>query len=192
MSDTQETTTDKPKRYSANLVLPKSLVLVGMMGAGKSSIGWRLAKKLGIPFNDSDQEVERAAGCTVADIFETWGEKAFKDAERRVVKRLLGEDVQIISTGDGAFIDPETRELIKENAISLWLRADPDILYERVTRRDTRPILFDGDPRKILEEMVDKRYPIYGEADLTVDSNDDAHEATVNRLMQVLKDHIYD
>ncbi len=192
MSNTQETTTDKPKRYSANLVLPKSLVLVGMMGAGKSSIGWRLAKKLGIPFNDSDQEVERAAGCTVADIFETWGEKAFKDAERRVVKRLLGEDVQIISTGDGAFIDPETRELIKQNAISLWLRADPDILFERVTRRDTRPILFEGDPRKILEEMVDKRYPIYGEADLIVDSNDDAHEATVNRLMQVLKDHIYD
>lgn len=192
MSDTQETTTDKPKRYSANLVLPKSLVLVGMMGAGKSSIGWRLAKKLGIPFNDSDQEVERAAGCTVADIFETWGEKAFKDAERRVVKRLLGEEVQIISTGDGAFIDPETRELIKENAISLWLRADPDILYERVTRRDTRPILFEGDPRKILEDMVEKRYPLYGQADLTVDSNDDAHEATVNRLMQVLKDHIYD
>lgn len=192
MSDTQETTTDKPKRYSANLVLPKSLVLVGMMGAGKSSIGWRLAKKLGIPFNDSDQEVERAAGCTVADIFETWGEKAFKDAERRVVKRLLGEEVQIISTGDGAFIDPETRELIKDNAISLWLRADPDILYERVTRRDTRPILFEGDPRKILEDMVEKRYPLYGQADLTVDSNDDAHEATVNRLMQVLKDHIYD
>jgi shikimate kinase len=192
MSNTQETTIDKPKRYSANLVLPKSLVLVGMMGAGKSSIGWRLAKKLGIPFNDSDQEVERAAGCTVADIFETWGEKAFKDAERRVVKRLLGEEIQIISTGDGAFIDPETRELIKENAISLWLRADPDILYERVTRRDTRPILFEGDPRKILEEMVEKRYPLYGQADLTVDSNDDAHEATVNRLMQVLKDHIYD
>lgn len=192
MSNIQEPSSDRPKRYSANLVLPKSLVLVGMMGAGKSSIGWRLAKKLGIPFHDSDQEVERAAGCTVADIFETWGEKAFKDAERRVVKRLLGETTQIISTGDGAFIDPETRDLIKKNAISLWLRADPDILYERVTRRDTRPILFDGDPKTILEEMVDKRYPIYGEADLTVDSNDDAHEATVNRLVQVLKEHIYD
>lgn len=192
MSNIQENTPDKPKRYSANLVLPKSLVLVGMMGAGKSSIGWRLAKKLGIPFHDSDQEVERAAGCTVADIFETWGEKAFKDAERRVVKRLLGEGVQVISTGDGAFIDPETRELIKNHAISLWLRANPDILYERVTRRDTRPILFEGDPRKILEDMVEKRYPIYGEADLIVDSNDDAHEATVNRLIQVLKEHIYD
>lgn len=184
--------TDKPKRYSANLVLPRSLVLVGMMGAGKSSIGWRLAKKLGIPFHDSDQEVERAAGCTVADIFETWGEKAFKDAERRVVKRLLSEDTQVISTGDGAFIDPETRELIKENAISLWLRADPEILYERVTRRDTRPILFEGDPKEILDAMIEKRYPIYAEADLTVDSNDDAHDATVTRLIEVLKDHIYD
>src|SRR5476651_1610297 len=103
---------EKPKRYSASLVLPKTLVLVGMMGAGKSSIGWRLARKLGIQFTDTDQEVERAAGCSVADIFETWGERAFRDAERRVIKRLLGEGVQIISTGDGAFIDAESRTLI--------------------------------------------------------------------------------
>jgi len=184
--------TTKPKRYSTNLVLPKTLVLVGMMGAGKSSIGWRIAKKLGVPFFDSDQEVERAAGCSVADIFETWGEAAFRDAERRVIKRLLTDSVQVVSTGDGAFIDDSIREVIKENSISLWLRADPEILYERVTRRDTRPVLFEGDPKVILEEMVEKRYPIYAEADITVDSNDDAHEATVTRVIEVLKDHVYD
>ncbi len=182
----------KSKRYSTNLVLPKTLVLVGLMGAGKSSIGWRIAQKLGIPFNDSDQEVERAAGCSVADIFETWGEKAFRDAERRVIKRLLSAQIQIISTGDGAFIDDESRELIKENAISLWLRADPEILYERVSRRDTRPLLFEGDAKEILEEMIEKRYPIYAEANLMVESNDDAHEATVERVIEVLKNYIYD
>jgi shikimate kinase len=182
----------KSKRYSASLVLPKALVLVGMMGAGKSSIGWRIAQKLGIPFHDTDQEVERAAGCSVADIFETWGEKAFRDAERRVIKRLLSSQVQVISTGDGAFVDPDSQALIKENAISLWLRADPEILYERVIRRDTRPLLFDGDARQILEEMIERRYPIYGKADLIVESNDDAHEATVERVMEALKNYIYD
>jgi shikimate kinase len=183
---------EKPKRYSASLVLPKTLVLVGMMGAGKSSIGWRLARKLGVPFHDTDQEVERAAGCSVADIFETWGEKAFRDAERRVIKRLLGESTQIVSTGDGAFIDEECRLLIKENALSLWLRADPEVLYERVIRRDTRPLLFEGDAKQILEEMIERRYPIYEKADLIVESNDDAHDATVERVMEVLKDYIYD
>ena len=182
----------KPKRYSASLVLPKTLVLVGMMGAGKSSIGWRIARKMGIPFYDTDQEVERAAGCSVVDIFETWGEKAFRDAERRVLKRLLSGQTQVISTGDGTFVDEESRELIKGNAISLWLRADPDILYERVIRRDTRPLLFEGDAKQILEEMVERRYPLYAKADLTVESNDDAHDATVERVMEALKNYIYD
>ncbi len=183
---------EKPKRYSSSLVLPRTLVLVGMMGAGKSSIGWRLARKLGIPFHDTDQEVERAAGCSVADIFETWGETAFRDAERRVIKRLLSEQIQVISTGDGAFVDEDSRALIKENALSLWLRADPDVLYERVIRRDTRPLLFEGDAKQILDEMVERRYPLYEKADLIVESNDDAHEATVERVMEVLKGHIYD
>ena len=183
---------EKPKRYSASLVLPKTLVLVGMMGAGKSSVGWRLARRLGIPFSDTDQEVEKAAGCSVADIFETWGEKAFRDAERRILKRLLGGPTQVVSTGDGAFFDEENRLLIKENAISLWLRADPEVLYERVIRRDTRPLLFEGDAKQILEEMVERRYPIYAKADLTVESNDDAHEATIERVIESLKNYIYD
>jgi shikimate kinase len=183
---------EKPKRYSATLVLPKTLVLVGMMGAGKSSIGWRLARKLHVPFHDTDQEVERAAGCSVADIFETWGEKAFRDAERRVIKRLLSEEIQIISTGDGAFIDKESSEFIKKNAFSLWLRADPSVLYDRVIRRDTRPLLFEGDTKAILEEMIERRYPLYEKADLIVESNDDAHEATVEKIIKVLKDHVYD
>lgn len=183
---------EKPKRYSASLVLPKTLVLVGMMGAGKSSVGWRLARKLGIPFSDTDQEVEKAAGCSVADIFETWGEKAFRDAERRIIKRLLEGPIQIVSTGDGAFFDEESRALVKENAISLWLRADPEILYERVIRRDTRPLLFEGDAKQILDEMIERRYPIYAKADLTVESNDDAHEATIDRVIEALKDYIYD
>lgn len=183
---------EKPKRYSANLVLPKTLVLVGMMGAGKSSIGWRLARKLGVSFHDTDQEVERAAGCSVADIFETWGEKAFRDAERRVIKRLLNDPIQVISTGDGAFMDEESQLLIKEHAISLWLRADPDVLYERVIRRDTRPLLFEGDAKLILDEMIERRYPLYEKADLIVESNDDAHDATVERVMETLKEYIYD
>lgn len=182
----------KPKRYSASLVLPKTLVLVGMMGAGKSSVGWRLARRLGIPFSDTDQEVEKAAGCSVADIFETWGEKAFRDAERRIIKRLLAEPTQIVSTGDGAFFDEESQKMIKENSISLWLRADPEILYERVIRRDTRPLLLEGDPKQILEEMIERRYPIYAKADLTVESNDDAHEATIERVIEALKKYIYD
>lgn len=165
---------------------------MGMMGAGKSSIGWRLARKLNINFHDSDQEVERAAGCSVADIFETWGEKAFRDAERRVIRRLLSDATHVISTGDGAFIDEESRHVIKENAISLWLRADPEVLYERVIRRDTRPLLFEGNPREILKEMVDKRYPLYEQADLVVESNDDAHEATVEKVIEILKNHVYD
>jgi len=163
-----------------------------MMGAGKSSIGWRLARKLGILFHDTDQEVERAAGCSVADIFETWGEKAFRDAERRVIKRLLNGPTQVLSTGDGAFADEDSQKLIKENAISLWLRADPEVLYERVIRRETRPLLFEGDAKQILEEMVERRYPAYAKADLIVESNDDAHEATVERVMEALKDYIYD
>ncbi|MBA3813111.1 MAG: shikimate kinase [Alphaproteobacteria bacterium] len=183
---------EKPKRYSTSLVLPKTLVLVGMMGAGKSSVGWRLARRLGIPFSDTDQEVEKAAGCSVADIFETWGEKAFRDAERRILKRLLRGSIQVVSTGDGAFFDEESRLLIKENAISLWLRADPVVLYERVIRRDTRPLLFEGDAKQILEEMVERRYPIYAKADLIVESNDDAHEATIERVIEALKSYIYD
>ena len=183
---------EKPKRYSASLVLPKTLVLVGMMGAGKSSVGWRLARRLGIPFSDTDQEVEKAAGCSVADIFETWGEKAFRDAERRILKRLLGGPIQVVSTGDGAFFDEENRSLIKENAISLWLRADPEVLYERVIRRDTRPLLFEGDAKQILDEMIERRYPIYAKADLTVESNDDAHEATIERVIESLKNYVYD
>ena len=183
---------EKPKRYSASLVLPKTLVLVGMMGAGKSSIGWRLAKKLGVSFYDTDQEVEKAAGCSVADIFETWGEKAFRDAERRVLKRLLQNPIHIMSTGDGAFVDPESRVLIKQDALSLWLRAEPAVLCERVIRRDTRPLLLEGNTRQILEEMVERRYPIYEEADLIVESNDDAHDATVERVLAVLRNYIYD
>lgn len=183
---------EKPKRYSSSLVLPKTLVLVGMMGAGKSSVGWRLARRLGVPFSDTDQEVEKAAGCSVADIFETWGEQAFRDAERRVLKRLLGGPIQVLSTGDGTFFDEESQKLIKENAISLWLRADPEILYERVIRRDTRPLLFEGDAKQILDEMIERRYPIYARADLTVESNDDAHEATIERVIEALKDFIYD
>lgn len=183
---------EKPKRYSASLVLPKTLVLVGMMGAGKSSIGWRLAKRMGISFYDTDQEVEKAAGCSVSDIFDTWGEKAFRDAERRVLKRLLTNPIHVMSTGDGAFIDEESHSLIKEEALSLWLRAEPDVLCERVIRRDTRPLLLEGDTRKILEDMIEVRYPIYEKADLIVESNDDAHDATVERVMTALRNYIYD
>lgn len=168
------------------LRVPKTIVLVGLMGAGKSSIGRRLAQALALPFTDADSEIETAAGLSVEEIFARDGEAVFRSGERRVIARLLDGPVQVLATGGGAFMDPETRALIREKAISIWLRADLDLLLARVGRRNNRPLLKNGDPRAILASLMETRYPIYAEADITVDSLDGPPEATLEKVIAAL------
>ncbi len=165
----------------------RPLVLVGMMGAGKSAIGRRLAQRLGLPFVDADTEIERAAGCTVADIFDRHGEAAFRDGERRVIARLLNGPVGVLATGGGAFMDPETRARIRGRAITVWLKADLDTLVERVARRGHRPLLKNGDPREVLTRLMETRGPIYAEADITVETGNSPASATVERVIEALE-----
>ncbi|HXP95119.1 MAG TPA: shikimate kinase [Telmatospirillum sp.] len=172
------------------LKLPRSVVLVGLMGAGKSCIGRRLATRLGLPFVDADNEIEAAAGCTISEIFARFGEPAFRDGERRVVCRLLEGPLCVLATGGGAFMDVETRRLIKEKGISVWLRADLDLLTKRTAGRDHRPLLKTGNPRDILQGLMEKRYGTYALADLTVDSADRPPEVTVNRVVEAVAGHI--
>jgi shikimate kinase len=167
----------------------RSVVLVGLMGAGKTSIGRRLAQRLGLAFVDSDQEIETAAGCTIETIFEMYGEKAFRDCERRVIGRLLEEPLQVIATGGGAFMDPETRATVKARGLSVWLRADLDLLLQRVGRRANRPLLKRGEPREILAGLRAARYPVYAEADVTVDTRDAAPDVTVDAVLDALERH---
>ncbi len=166
--------------------LDKSVILVGMMGAGKTSVGKRLARAVGVPFRDADREIEEAAGCTVNEIFERLGEPAFREGERKVISRLLGYPPHVLATGGGAFIDPETRAGIKEKAISVWLKADLDLLLERVSRKDTRPLLRNTEPRAALEKLLREREPIYAQADITVMSDAGPHETVVNRILKAL------
>jgi shikimate kinase len=164
----------------------RTVVLVGLMGAGKTKIGRRLASRLGLPFFDSDQEIEAAAGETIDEIFANRGERVFREGERRVIARLLSKPVHVLATGGGAFMDPLTRSAIRQSALSLWLRADLDVLVQRVSRRRDRPLLNAGDPRAILAELIERRHPVYGEADITIDSGDGSPEATVNRAVAAL------
>jgi shikimate kinase len=167
--------------------LIRTVALIGMMGAGKSSVGKRLAGKLGVPFRDADAEIEAAAGCTISEIFDRYGEAAFRDGERRVISRLLAEPPHILATGGGAFIDERTRARIKTDAVSIWLRASLDLLASRVQRRETRPLLRDGNPREILEKLLAEREPIYALADLSLDSEDGPHSAVVDRIVAALE-----
>jgi shikimate kinase len=163
--------------------VPKTIVLVGMMGAGKTSIGRRLAQQLRLPFVDADAEVEAAAGTTVEEIFQRHG-------ERRVIARLLDRPLQVLATGGGAFVDPATRALIRARCVSIWLRASLPLMLARVARRNNRPLLKNGDPGTILEQLIAERYPFYAEADVTVDSIDGPPELTLERVMTALGDHL--
>jgi shikimate kinase len=165
----------------------KSIVLVGLMGAGKTCIGQRLANKLGMEFVDADAEIEAAADCTIEEIFERYGEQAFRDGERRVIARLLGDRPRVIATGGGAFCNAETRENVRGKGLSIWLKADVDVLLNRVSRRNNRPLLKGGDRRETLERLVKERYPYYAEADLTVETGNESPEATVKRVLQALQ-----
>ena len=166
----------------------RTIALVGLMGAGKSSIGRRLAQALDLPFRDADEEVERAAGRSVSDIFAELGEPAFRAGERRVISRLLtGETPHVLATGGGAFMNEETRALIARHAVSVWLKADVEVLARRVGRKNDRPLLKTGDPVQILGELAAVRYPVYAQADITVDSVDTAHSATVHAIIEALR-----
>jgi shikimate kinase len=166
----------------------RSIVLVGMMGAGKSSIGRRLAQHLGIPFVDADTEIEAAhAGVTIAEIFATYGEPYFRSGEQRVIARLLDSGPQVLATGGGAFMNAETRAAVAQKGISVWLKAEFDVLMKRVKRRATadRPML-QGDPAQRIRDLMEQRYPVYAEADITVHSRDVAHETIVNEIVAAL------
>jgi shikimate kinase len=167
--------------------LKTPLVLVGLMGAGKSTIGRRLARRIGRRFVDSDEEIERAAACSISDIFAIHGEPIFRDLEQRVIFRLLDEEHLVLATGGGAWMQETIRKQIKKRALSVWLRADLDVLLERVERRNHRPLLETGDKRAILERLLQERYPIYAQADLTIDSGDGPHEIVVEHIISSLK-----
>lgn len=168
----------------AQLHVPdRSIALVGLMGAGKTSIGRRVAARLGLPFVDSDEEIERAAGRSVADIFESYGEPEFRDLERRVLRRLLSGQVQVIATGGGAFIDESTRALMCDQCITIWLQADVETLARRVRGNDKRPLLKGKDPVTVLAALAEIRDPIYAQAHLTIPSAPRAHEATVEMII---------
>ena len=175
-----------------DLLGSRSVVLVGMMGAGKTSVGKRLAGRLGLTFVDADTAIEEAAKKTVTEIFAEHGEDYFRQGERRVIARLLREPRQIIATGGGAFMSPETRAAIRSAGISIWLRADWELLYERVRRRPTRPLLQTVDPEGTLKALVEARYPVYAEADLVVQSVDVPHEAMVDAVMAALEAWLID
>ena len=165
----------------------RSLVMVGLMGCGKSSVGRRLAMRLGVPFVDTDDEIERVAGKSINDIFADWGEAEFRAGERRVIQRLLGEGPQVLATGGGAFINAETRANIKGAGISIWLKAELPVLLRRVAKRDTRPLLKTGDPEAVMRGLMDARYPIYAEADIIVESRDVAHDVIVTDVLDALR-----
>lgn len=157
------------------------------MGAGKSSIGRRLAQRLGLPFIDADKEIEAAAGCTIEEIFERYGEAAFRDGERRVILRLLDQPAHVLATGGGAFMDSAVRVRVHEVAISIWLHADIDLLLKRVSRRSNRPLLKNGDPRTVLARLMEQRHPVYAEADIRIDSADGPAENTVQKAIDELQ-----
>jgi shikimate kinase len=164
----------------------RTIALVGLMGVGKSSVGRRLATTLGMPFRDADAEVEAAAGRSISDIFADLGESAFRDGERRVIARLLEGPAHVLATGGGAFMSLETRALIKSRAVSVWLKADLEVLARRVGRKDTRPLLAGKDPMDVLKSQAEARYPHYAEADVVVETGDTAHHITVEQVIKAL------
>lgn len=171
--------------------IDRPVVMVGLMGAGKTSVGRALARRLGIPFVDSDKEIEAAAGCSVVDIFSMYGEEEFRRVEQRVIERLLDTPpaLKVISTGEGAFITPAVREMVLGRALSVWLRADLDLLVRRTKSRDTRPQLLNTDSRKILGQLIEERYKIYALADITVETNDENLRKTLGKVLKAIEEY---
>lgn len=167
----------------------KTIALVGLMGVGKSSIGRRLAGALGLPFRDADAEVEAAAGRSIADIFAEFGEGAFRDGERKVIARLLEEGPHVLATGGGAFMNDQTRALIKDKAVSVWLKGDLELLARRIARKSDRPLVAGKDPLTVLNEQALVRYPFYAQADIVVETGETPHQAAVESILTALNDH---
>ena len=165
----------------------RSVALVGLMGAGKTNIGRRLATRLGLPFRDTDLEIEREASCNVAELFARYGEPDFRDRERRVIQRLLADAPSVLATGGGAFMDSGTRAALRERAISIWLRCDLPLLLLRLSANTDRPLLQSGDPAKVLQRLIARRYPIYAEANLVLDSIDESPDATTAKALAMLQ-----
>lgn len=183
----------KPLRRSAPTIsfMPtKTIALVGLMGCGKTSIGRRLAKRLELPFYDSDQEVEIAAGCSMKEIYSVFGEEAFRSGERRVIARLLSQPTHILATGGSSILDPETQKLLKDRAITVWLDADLETLVARVSRRNDRPLIQDGNQQEVLESLINTCYPVYESSDIHVKTYDEATNATVDRVIQAISDFV--
>lgn len=173
-----------------NKNINKMIVLVGLMGVGKTSIGKRLAERMGLDFIDLDNEIERQTGCSVAEIFERFGEPEFRRMEISSFKRLVEDNqTRILALGGGAFVNPEIRELVKEKAISVWLKAKIEVLVERVSRRNTRPLLEKGDKHEIMRKLMDERYPIYAEADIMVESDEGPHQKVVDKIIEKIREH---
>lgn len=170
----------------------RTIALVGLMGVGKSSVGRRLANALDLPFKDADHEIETAAGRSVSDIFAQMGEPSFREGERRVIARLLDEPPHVLATGGGAFMNDETRALIKHKALSVWLKADLDLLARRVSRKDSRPLLSGKDPLAVLTELAEARYPVYAQADVVVETGDTPHHVAVDQILRALDEHLQD
>jgi shikimate kinase len=169
---------------------PRSVVLIGLMGAGKTAVGRRLANRLDLPFIDADSEIEVAAGASIREIFAEHGEAYFRQGERKVIARLLENGPQVLATGGGAYMNPDTRANIKAHGLSVWLKADIKVLMKRVGRRDNRPLLAAGDPEKVMKRLMEERYPIYAEADVTVESRDVPHDVIVGAVIDALADKL--
>lgn len=173
------------------ILLNKPIVMVGLMGAGKTSVGRALARHFGVPFVDSDKEIETAAGCSVVDIFALYGENEFRRVEQRIIARLMDTPptVKVISTGEGAFITPAVREMILNRAVSVWLKADLDLLVKRTNFRNTRPQLLHADSRKILAQLINDRYDIYSLADITVETKDESLRKTLDKVVAAIQNY---
>ena len=169
---------------------PRSIVLIGLMGAGKTAMGRRLASRLDLPFIDADTEIEVAAGASISEIFAEHGEAYFRQGERKVIARLLENGPQVLATGGGAYMNPDTRANTKAHGLSVWLKADIKVLMKRVGRRDNRPLLVAGDPEKVMKKLMEERYPIYAEADVTVESRDVPHDVIVGAVIDALADKL--
>ncbi|MGH6951573.1 MAG: shikimate kinase [Vitreimonas sp.] len=189
-SDIGEDAAASLRRRAEGIAPARTIALVGLMGAGKTTVGRRLAQALSLPFADADAEIANAAGRSIDAIFAEHGECEFRRGERQVIARLLTGPVHVLATGGGAFIDVRTRALMKEHAISVWLKAPLDVLMKRVAKRDNRPLLKEEDPRAVMQRLMDDRYPIYAEADLTIETGIGPHNTAVSLILDALRTHL--
>lgn len=182
-----EDNVNRPEAATIKAMLGKrSIVIIGLMGAGKSTIGKRVAQMLGLPFIDADAEIENVSRMTIPELFETYGEPEFRDLEHRVIKRILKTGPRVLATGGGAFMNGATRKAIAKAGISVWLKADIDVLIERVSRKSNRPLLKTKDPRATMQDLVDLRYPVYASADITVMSRDEKKDVMAVEVIDAL------